>query len=184
VSQVSYIALGVAIASPLATVGGLVHLFHQGIMKITLFFCAGNMAETLDVHRISQMKGVGRRMPLTMTAFSIGAFGMIGVPPLAGFVSKWYLGTGAVAAGQLWVIWVLIGSSVLNAMYFLPILQTAWFQPPQAPWPPPRGRSEAPWMLLVPSLLTALLALGAGLLAGAPFSPLSWSELIVAREYR
>ncbi len=89
VSQVSYIALGTAIAGPIATIGGLVHLVHQGLMKITLFFCAGNLAETLGVHKISQMNGAGKRMPLTMGAFTIASFGMIGVPPIAGFVSKW-----------------------------------------------------------------------------------------------
>ena len=88
VSQVSYIALGIAMASPIAMIGGVVHLVHQGIMKITLFFCAGNLAETLGIHRISEMDGVGRRMPWTMAAFTIGVFGMMGVPPTAGFISK------------------------------------------------------------------------------------------------
>ena len=87
-------------------------------MKITLFFCAGNLAETIGVHRVSEMNGVGRRMPWTMAAFTVGALGMIGVPPIAGFVSKWYLGTGSVAAGADWVIVVLGASSLLNAMYF------------------------------------------------------------------
>jgi len=130
ISQVSYIILGIAIAGPIATMGGLVHLVHQGVMKITLFFCAGNLAETLGIHKISEMNGVGQRMPWTMTAFTIGAFGMIGLPPLAGFVSKWYLGLGALDAGQEWVILILMGSSVLNAAYFLPILYAAWFTPP------------------------------------------------------
>ena len=100
VSQVSYIALGVAIVGPIATIGGIVHLVHQGLMKITLFFCAGNLAETLGVHKISEMNGAGRRMPWTMAAFTVGAFGMIGAPPIAGFISKWYLGLGALETGQ------------------------------------------------------------------------------------
>ena len=99
VSQVSYIALGTAILGPLATIGGLVHLVHQGVMKITLFFAAGNYAETLGIHKVSEMDGVGRRMPGTTLAFSIGALGMIGIPPVAGFVSKWFLGLGALEAG-------------------------------------------------------------------------------------
>ena len=74
------------------------------------------------------MDGVGRRMPLTMAAFTLGAFGMIGVPPLAGFVSKWYLATGALEAGQDWVILVLALSSLLNAAYFLPIVYRGWFK--------------------------------------------------------
>ncbi|MFU8804141.1 MAG: complex I subunit 5 family protein, partial [Bradymonadaceae bacterium] len=92
VSQVSYIVLGVAIAGPLATVGGIVHLVHQGLMKITLFFCAGNIAETLGVKKVSAMGGVARRMPFTMLAFVVAALGMIGIPPTPGFISKWYLG--------------------------------------------------------------------------------------------
>lgn len=185
VSQVSYITLGIAMVGPIATIGGTVHLVHQGLMKITLFFCAGNLAETLGIHKISELDGVARRMPWTMAAFTLGAFGMIGVPPLAGFVSKWYLGTGAMAAGRYWVIPVLIASSVFNATYFLPVLYAAWFKSPKGPWPEERtrGRLETHWMLLLPAVITALLALGVGLLANAPLSPLEWARLITARGY-
>ena len=185
VSQISYIVIGVAIVGPIATIGGLVHLVHQGVMKITLFFCAGNLAETLGIHKISEMNGVGRRMPWTMAAFTIGALGMIGVPPLAGFISKWYLGLGALEAGQGWVIFVLAGSSVLNAGYFLPVLYAAWFKPPPDGWPAERsfGRSETAWSLLAPPVITALLTLAAGLLASAPFSPLQWARFITGLEF-
>ena len=187
VSQVSYIALGTAILGPLATIGGVVHLVHQGVMKITLFFAAGNYAENLGVHRISEMDGVGRRMPGTTLAFTVGALGMIGVPPVAGFVSKWYLGLGAVEAGQAaWVVPVLVVSSLLNAAYFLPVLYRAWFREPPAAWPaekPPAGRWEMPGALLWPPVVTAVLALAAGLFAAAPYSPLEWAQLIASREY-
>ncbi len=185
VSQVSYIILGGTIAGPLATIGGLVHLVHQGVTKITLFFCAGNLAETLGVYKISQMNGIGRRMPWTMTAFTIGAFGMIGAPPLAGFISKWYLGTGALEAGQGWVIFVLAGSSLLNAAYFLPVVYAAWFKESVGHWPKERsfGRFETSLALLVPPLVTALLALLLGLLASAPFSPYYWAQFITTLEY-
>ncbi|MGE0593958.1 MAG: proton-conducting transporter membrane subunit [Vicinamibacterales bacterium] len=185
VSQVSYVVLGVAVIGPSATLGGVLHLVHQGVMKITLFFCAGNLAETLGLHRISEMNGVGRRMPWTMTAFTVAAFGMIGVPPVAGFVSKWYLGVGAVEAGQPWVLGVLALSTVLNAAYFLPVLHAAWFRAPGGPWPEEHafGRLETHWALLMPPLVTACLALGMGLLAGMPFSPLQWVRLIVERAY-
>lgn len=185
VSQVSYIVLGIAVVGPIATIGGLVHLVHQGVMKITLFFCAGNLAETLGIHKISEMNGVGRRMPWTMAAFTIGAFGMIGAPPLAGFISKWYLGLGALEAGQGWVIFILAGSSLLNAGYFLPILYTAWFKEPVGDWPAERffGRHETALALLVPPVITAILALALGLLASAPFSPLAWVRFIATLEY-
>jgi len=185
VSQVSYIILGIAIAGPIATMGGLVHLVHQGVMKITLFFCAGNLAETLGIHKVSEMNGVGRRMPWTMTAFSIGAFGMIGLPPLAGFITKWYLGLGALEVGQEWVIFLLTGSSLLNAAYFLPILYAAWFKLPPDNWPAERslGSGETAWTLLAPPVVTALLTIALGLLASAPFSPLQWARFITTLEY-
>lgn len=185
VSQVSYIVLGTAILGPLATTGGIVHLVHQGLMKITLFFCAGNLAETLEIHRVSQIDGVGRRMPWTMAAFTIGAFGMIGVPPTAGFISKWYLAIGAAAADQPWYILVLIISSLLNAVYFLPIVYAAWFKEPTGPWPADHrfGRLETRATLLGPPLVTACLIVAVGLLANVPFSPLDWAKMIVAREY-
>jgi multicomponent Na+:H+ antiporter subunit D len=185
VSQVSYIALGVAIASPVATVGGIVHLVHQGLMKITLFFCAGNLAETLGIHDVTEMDGVGRRMPLSMAAFTVAALGMIGVPPVAGFVSKWQLGLGATEAGQKWVLVVLVISSLLNAGYFLPILYRAWFLPHRGPWPEERtfGRAETRVFLLLPPLVTGALALGVGLLASMPFSPLEWARFVARREF-
>ncbi len=187
VSQVSYIALGAAILGPIATIGGVVHLVHQGVMKITLFFAAGNYAETLGIHRVSEMNGVGRRMPGTTLAFTITALGMIGVPPVAGFVSKWFLGLGAVEAGMAaWVLPVLVASSLLNAAYFLPILYRAWFCEPPEDWPAERipfRRFETVGALLWPPVATAILALAAGLFAAAPYSPLEWAELIARREY-
>jgi multicomponent Na+:H+ antiporter subunit D len=185
ISQMSYITLGIATVGPLATIGGIVHLVHQGLMKITLFFCAGNLAKTLGIHKISEMDGVGRRMPWTMAAFTLGALGMIGVPPLAGFVSKWYLGTGAMAAGQDWILLILVASSMLNAAYFLPIIYAAWFKEPEGAWPAesPRGRLETLWLLLMPPLVTALLVLATGLLASTPYSPLEWARLISQWEY-
>lgn len=184
VSQVSYIVLGTAVFGPVGTVGGLVHLLHQGIMKITLFFCAGNYAETLGIHKVQEMNGAGRRMPLTSAAFTLAAFGMIGAPPLAGFVTKWTLGSGALNAQMEWVIGVLLISSLLNAAYFLPVIHRLWFQP-EYEWSQQRhwGRLETHSWLLWPPLITAALTLLAGLFAALPFSPLSWAELIAAREY-
>jgi multicomponent Na+:H+ antiporter subunit D len=190
VSQLSYIVLGVAIFGPMATMGGLVHLMHQGFMKITLFFCAGNLAETLGIHHVHEMRGVGRRMPVTMAAFTVAALGMMGVPPTAGFVSKWFLGLGGLEAGEPWVVVVLLSSSLLNAAYFLPIVYRAWFQEPDRAWPdhsvrelaggPLRGRLrlEAPASLLAPAALTGLATVGAGILAASDLSPLTWARQV------
>ncbi len=185
VSQVSYIVLGAAILGPAATIGGLVHLVHQGLMKITLFFGAGNYAESLGIHRVSEMDGVGRRMPWTTAAFTVGALGMIGVPPLAGYISKWYLKKGSIQAGDEWVALVLGASSLLNGAYFLPILYRAWFKAPPEPWPAEHrfGTWETHWMLLLPPLVTAALVIWAGVFAESSFSPLAWVKLIAAREH-
>jgi multicomponent Na+:H+ antiporter subunit D len=185
ISQVSYIVLGVAVVGPAATIGGLVHLVHQGIMKITLFFGAGNYAETLGIHRVSEMNGAGRRMPLTTVAFTIAALGMIGVWPLAGYITKSYLKKGALAAGDEWVNVILTVSSVLNAAYFLPILYRAWLKSPPKEWPDEHhfGARETHWMLLIAPLVTAALVIWAGVFAESPFSPLAWVKLIASREY-
>lgn len=181
VSQVSYIALGVALLGPIAATGALAHLVHQGLMKVTLFYCAGSFAEIHKVHRISQMNGLGRRMPLTMSAFTLGALGMIGVPPMAGFASKWYLGLGALEVSQPWVLLVLVGSGLLNAAYFLPLLYRGWFlAPPVGAYQEYR---EAPPMLLWPAVFTATLALLAGIFAAYDLSPLAWAQLIVQRQF-
>jgi multicomponent Na+:H+ antiporter subunit D len=181
VSQLSYIVLGISMFGVLSTTGGLVHLVHQGVMKVTLFYCAGNLYEALGVSRVSEMRGVGRRLPLTMAAFTVAAVGMVGIPPTVGFITKWYLGVGAAAADQLWVLGVLAASSLLNAAYFLPPVARAWFRPADGDWadrPPRAGRFEIGGWLLLPPLATGASVLVLGLFAGAPLSPLSWADFI------
>ncbi|MFP4316334.1 MAG: proton-conducting transporter membrane subunit [Desulfovibrionales bacterium] len=180
VSQISYITLGAALLGPMAAIGGLVHLVHQGIMKITLFFCAGNIAETLGLHKISELNGIGRRMPMTMGMFTIAAFGMIGIPPVAGFATKWYLCLGGLQTGSFWVVALLVTSTLLNAAYFLPIIHAAWFRSPARKWQTVRsvGRLETPWTLLMPTVATASFSLGAGVWAAWEWSPLGVAEKI------
>ncbi|UYV18300.1 monovalent cation/H+ antiporter subunit D family protein [Halomonas qaidamensis] len=189
ISQVSYVVLGVCLFGPFGTIGALAHLLHQGLMKVTLFFCAGNYAEELGIHRIDEMNGAGKRMPLTSFAFTVGALGMIGLPPIAGFITKWYLGVGAIQAQMYWVVAVLVASSTLNAIYFLPILHRLWFREGPAhgkgEWPNEQrlGRLETHGWLLWPAVFTALVSIGAGLLAGLPFSPLDWATRVAVGEY-
>ena len=185
VSQVSYIALGASIGGPLAAIAAVTHLVHQGIMKITMFFSAGNFAEALHIHKVSELDGVGSRMPLTMTALTMAIFGMIGIPPIAGFVTKWYLGNGAIAQGQYWVLVVLALSSLLNAMYLLPIVYRGWFKPSQGHWPTKSESSklEVYWMLLIPPLITVTLSVLVGLFAASEFSPLKWAKVIASQEF-
>ncbi|WP_104205270.1 proton-conducting transporter membrane subunit [Billgrantia saliphila] len=190
VSQVSYIILGISLFGPYGTIAGLSHLLHQGLMKVTLFYCAGNYAEELGIHRIDDLNGAGRRMPLTSVAFTVAALGMIGMPPVAGFITKWYLGMGALQAGMPWVIAVLVVSSLLNSAYFLPIVHRLWFrQGPahgQGRWPEERnlGRFETSAWLLLPTAATAMFSLMTGLLAGIAFSPLDLAIFMANGEYR
>lgn len=190
VSQVAYVTLGVSVTSVLATTGAIAHIVGQGLMKITMFFCAGLLAEVLGLSKISQLSGVARRMPWTCAAFSVAAIGMIGIPPMAGFVSKWYLAAGAVDAGQQWVLLVLVTSSLLNAAYFFPIIYRMWWGEPDTSqlarqWATEKqaARFEAPLPMLVPTVATAIGCVLVGVLAGAPFSPLNLARSITEGIY-
>jgi len=114
---------------------------------------------------------------------------MIGVPPIAGFISKWYLGLGALEVNAEWVVWVLLLSGLLNAAYFLPLLYRGWFAEPahelwhEKHWPRQRWRLETHWMLLLPAVFTALLSVLIGIFAASVVSPLTWSQFIVSLEF-
>ncbi len=176
VSQLSYIALGVALISPSGVTGGVLHMFYQSIMKITLFFCAGAIFRQTGITQISQMQGIGQRIPLVMGAFSIAALGMIGIPFTAGFISKWYLAVGAVEADQLLVVGVIVISALLNAVYYLPVLYKAFFQHPQT------GEEieavKPAWGLVAPCLITASLVLAFGISPWLHRLPLFLAESI------
>lgn len=181
VSQVSYVVLGVATTSVLATTGGIAHIVNQGIMKITLFFCAGAFATVLGVSKVSELDGVGRRMPVISAAFTIAAVGMVGIPPLAGFLSKWYLASGAVDADAAWVLGVLVLSSLLNALYFFPVIGRLWWR--DGTVGPRTAGLEGPATLVVPTAVTAVLVLGIGVFAGWIYSPLELARLITEGIY-
>jgi multicomponent Na+:H+ antiporter subunit D len=129
VSQLSYVILAAAILAPLSLVGAVLHIAAHALGKITLFFAAGSIYTAAHKTEVSQLDGIGRRMPWTMAAFGIGALSMIGLPPAAGFVSKWYLVSGAMAQAQWFALAVVLLSTLLNAGYFLPIVWRAFFRP-------------------------------------------------------
>jgi len=122
VSQLSYVILGAALFTPLGIVGGAMHIAMHALGKITLFFCAGAIYVASGKTEISDMKGIGRVMPVTMFAFLIGSLSVIGLPPLGGAWSKYYLALGAVESGELVFVAVLMISSLLNIAYLLPVI--------------------------------------------------------------
>ncbi len=128
ISQLSYIILGVALLTPSSMVGGIIHITNHAFSKITLFFCAGSIYCAAHKTKISELSGLGKKMPWTMTAFFIASLSMIGVPPAGGFISKWYLAVGSMEAKEIPILVVLLVSSVLNAAYFLPITYKAFFE--------------------------------------------------------
>jgi NADH-quinone oxidoreductase subunit L/multicomponent Na+:H+ antiporter subunit D len=131
ISQLSYIVLGLALLEGDALVGGLLHIPAHAFMKLTLFFCAGAIHVETHTDDISDMAGIGKRMPLTMAAFGVAAAGMAGIPLVAGFVSKWYIVIGALEGGQLVFAGALLFSGILNIAYFWPIVYQAYFETPE-----------------------------------------------------
>jgi formate hydrogenlyase subunit 3/multisubunit Na+/H+ antiporter MnhD subunit len=170
ISHLSYIVLGVALLGPAAWVGAVLHIVAHGFTKITLFFCAGAIYVRTHKEYVSEMTGVGWQMPLTMTAFTLASLSMIGIPPFIMFASKWFLGTGAVAEGQVFFLFVYLGSGLLAAAYLLPVIFRAFLRRP----PNFSDFSEAPPLMVTPLLLTAALTLAWGL---APDIPLHFLEL-------
>ncbi len=162
VSQLSYVVLGVALLTPSGVLGGILHIANHAFSKITLFFCAGAIYVSSHIKKISQLDGIGRKMPVTMTAFTIGAFSMIGVPAVAGFTSKWYMVVGSLEADSLAILMVLLASTVLNAAYFLPIVFRAFFKAPSSD-EHFESIKEAPAFVLIPLSLTAVLSVVIGI---------------------
>ena len=130
VSQLSYIILGVAMLTPNSITGGLIHIANHALAKITLFFAAGCIFVASGKKDISEMGGLGKRMPFTMLAFGVASLGMIGAPPVGGFVTKWYLALGTMDIHNWILLTVLLISSLLNAGYFVPVFLQAFFGKP------------------------------------------------------
>jgi multicomponent Na+:H+ antiporter subunit D len=157
IAQLSYVVMAAAILKPLAEIGAAIHMVAHAFGKITLFFAAGAIYVAAKKTEIGQLKGIGRRMPITMTAFTIGALSMIGVPPTGGFVSKWYILAGAFQDDNYVALATIILSTVLNAAYFLPIVYMAWFMREEET--PARSHGEAPWPAVLALAITAFLTL-------------------------
>ena len=162
ISQLAYIIFGVALLNPMGITGAMLHIPFHGFMKITLFLCAGSILVATGKENISEMAGIGRTMPITMLAFTVGAFGMCGLPPACGYISKWFLGLGTVEANSFLFLAVLLISSLIDVVYFFPIIYTAFFKKPEGEVSnlgEENKIKEAPLFMLVPLSLTALVSI-------------------------
>lgn len=176
VSQLSYIILAAAVLAPLSLVGAALHIAAHAFGKITLFFAAGSIYTAAHKTEVSELDGIGHRMPWTMVAFGVGTLSMIGLPPAAGFVSKWYMVSGAMLAEQWFAVCVILLSTLLNAAYFLPILHRAFFRPLSAEaLAHPHG--EAPLLMVVALTMTAAATVA---LFFFPDVPLALARQLVA----
>jgi multicomponent Na+:H+ antiporter subunit D len=165
VSQLSYIILGVALLSDAGIEGGLIHIANHAFSKITLFFCAGAIYVATHKKNISEMNGLGRVMPFTFGAFALASLSMIGAPPVAGFVTKWYLLNGAWDARSIGIIGVLLVSTLLNAAYFAPVVYQGFFG--KASEADVKHKfTEAHPLLVVPLAITAAISVVIGLYPG------------------
>ncbi|MBN1585810.1 MAG: monovalent cation/H+ antiporter subunit D family protein [Candidatus Omnitrophica bacterium] len=175
IGHLSYIVMGAAVLTPAALTGATLHLAFHAVMKITLFFCAGAIYVKAHLENISDMDGLGRQMPFTFGAFTVGALGLAGVPPVCGFVSKWYLGKGTVDAGDFWFLGFLLLSGLLNAAYFFPVFLRGFFGAPAKEI----RVNEASAPMVVPLTITAAAALVLGIAPNAVFHFVDLAQLVV-----
>ncbi len=157
ISQLSYVVMAVVVLQPLAGMGAAIHMVAHAFGKITLFFVAGAIYTATRKTELHQLEGIGKRMPWTMAAFTIGALSMIGLPLTGGFVSKWYMLSGALQATNYVVLLTIVVSTALNAAYFLPILYSAWFASGESS--KMGGRQEAPLPIVFATMTSAVMAL-------------------------
>ena len=186
ISQLSYIVLAAAILTPLglgntpagrsaAVIGAAFLIAAHAFGKLTMFFVAGAVAVETGKTKVSELDGIGRKMPGTMFAFFLATLSMAGLPPMAGFVGKWYLSVGAWNAGYWWVLLVLVVSSVLNLAYFLPIVIRAFLRPFDGP------PGEARGFLSGPLIATAIGTLILGVWTTMPYGPLEIASNIASQ---
>lgn len=159
VGQLGYIVLGVLLLTPAAVTGALVHILMHAFGKITLFFCAGAIYVAHGKKYVSQLHGFGKVMPVTFFAFLIGSLSVVGLPPAGGFVSKWFLVSGAYANGELLFVLAYLVSSILGAVYLLSIPFDAFFRKPPPGSDTDMQIREAPLACVIPIIITATVTI-------------------------
>ena len=168
VSQVAYIALGIGLANPLGLIGALLHILNHAFMKSCLFLVAGGIRHQTGLREIPWFIGLGRRMPITMAAFTVAALSMVGIPPTAGFFSKWYLILGSLDAGNWVFAAAIVASSLLTAIYFFRVIEKVYAHaPPKSNEADLTQNVEPPARILAPILTLAAGVLILGLINAA-----------------
>ncbi|MBI3434296.1 MAG: monovalent cation/H+ antiporter subunit D family protein, partial [Proteobacteria bacterium] len=160
IAQIGYITLGIGIANQAGLTGGLVHLFNHALMKATLFLALGAVFFRLGTVKLDDLAGVGRRMPLTMGAFAVAGFALIGTPGTAGFISKWYLALGALDRGWWVIVFALVASSLISVVYVGRVIEVVWFRPALST---NAQASDPPLSMLAPILALAAATIYFGL---------------------
>lgn len=156
IGHLSYIVLGAALLTKTGMTGSILHISTHATMKITLFFCAGAIMVNLHKSNISELNGIAKVMPWTMAAFTIGSMGLAGLPPVNGFVSKWFLASGALEGDMMLPVVIYIISGLLNVGYFFPIIHRAYFN---KGGPELEKHTEASPFMVVPLFSTAVLSI-------------------------
>jgi multicomponent Na+:H+ antiporter subunit D len=168
INNLAIIVMGAALLTPSAITGSIFHMGSHGFMKITLFFVAGAIYVKTHKENISELDGLGRQMPLTMGAFTVGAMGIAGTPPVCGFISKWYLAMGSLEAQEIVFLFVLLISALMDVAYFFPIIYNSFFKSPKEAVN--LHFDEAPMRMVIPLVITALISLLLGIFPNALFN--------------
>jgi multicomponent Na+:H+ antiporter subunit D len=153
IAQIGYITLGIGLANQAGLTGGLVHIVNHAIMKAALFLAIGAVVYRVGTCRLDELAGLGRRMPITMAAFAIAGFGLIGTPGTAGFISKWYLAVGALDKGWWWLVFLIVASSMIAIVYVGRVLEVVFFRPAGDAVDKP---ADPPLSMLAPIVLLAV----------------------------
>ncbi|OIP29427.1 MAG: cation:proton antiporter [Deltaproteobacteria bacterium CG12_big_fil_rev_8_21_14_0_65_43_10] len=165
INNLAIIILGAALLSTSAIKGGMLHMAYHGFMKITLFFVAGAIYVKTHKEDVSELDGLGRQMPLTLGSFAIGAMGVAGIPPVCGFISKWYLCLGSLEAKEIVFLFVFLTSALLDAAFFFPIVYSSFFKKPKGDVNP--HFDEASMFMVIPLMATAIASLILGIFPNA-----------------
>jgi len=165
VAQIGYIAMGFSLGNVDGLTGSIVHLFNHAVIKGGMFLALGIVAYRVGGVSIDHVRGLGRRMPVTLGAFTVGGLGLIGVPLTTGFVSKWYLVAGAIEAGRPLLAVVVLFGSVLALFYTWRAVEAIWFGEPTLPAEKLATLREGPKTMLAPTLVLVLASVVFGILA-------------------